>query len=522
MTRSAVPKQSARLARGAIAAVPIVALLSGCTVANSQIDSGVGALEGDTVRVVLQQEPPTLEACEANLTSTGVVVRSNITEPLVEREPSTGELEPLLSTGWEQTSDTEWVFTMREGVTFHDGEKFDAAAAAHSIDRAVNSELGCNVEGYVFGDSDLGLDVVDSTTLKITTEEPDPILPLKLSFIEIVSPATSDTEKVREPAGTGPYEIANWNAGNSIHLNQFADYWGDKPEFPNVEYVWRGEASVRAAMVTNGEADIATGLSQDDGIGDYGVSYPNNETVGLRFQGNVAPLDDIRVRQAINYAIDRQGIIDALYPNGDQVAAQLIPEGVVGHNDSLEPWPFDVEKAKELVEEARADGTPVDTEINLVVRTAQFPKIQELAEILQGELAEIGLNINLLMLETSQHLQYQTAPFVTNQGPVILMIQHGNQAGDAQFSTDQYFLSDGPQSEFGTEEFDAMIDAARPLSDEERQEAYEEIFKYENEEIVQLAFISHQTGMLGISHRIHYTPNSASGDELRISTVTSA
>jgi peptide/nickel transport system substrate-binding protein len=502
--------------------VPIIALLTGCTVANSQSDSGVGALEGDTVRVVLQQEPPTLEACEANLTSTGIVVRSNITEPLVERDPNSGDLEPLLATEWEQTSDTEWVFTMREGVTFQDGEKFDAAAAAHSIDRAVNSDLGCNVEGYVFGDEDLGLDVVNDTTLKITTEEPDPILPLKLSFIEIVSPATSDTEKVREPAGTGPYEIANWSAGNNIQLTQFADYWGDKPEFPNVEYVWRGEATVRAAMITNGEADIATGLSPDDGIGEYGVSYPNNETVAVRFQGNTAPLDDIRIRQAISYAIDKQGIVDALYPNGDQVAAQIIPEGVVGHNPDLEPWPFDPEKAAQLVEEARADGVPVDTEIQLVVRTAQFPKIQEMAEILQGEFAEIGLNVNLQMVETAQHIEFQSAPFVTNQGPIMVLVQHGNQAGDAQFSVDQYFLSDGMQSEFGTDEFDAMLDAARPLSGDEREAAYEEIMNYEVESIVQMAFISHMTGMFGISDRINYTPNSASGDELRISEVTSA
>lgn len=523
MTSSAVPKSvKARLTRSAVAVVPIVALLTGCTVANSQSDSGVGALEGDTVRVVLQQEPPTLEACDATLTSTGVVVRSNITEPLIERDPTTGELDPLLATSWEQSGDTEWTFTMREGVTFHDGEKFDAAAAAHSIDRAVNSSIGCNVEGYIFGDDDLNLDVVDDTTLKITTVAPDPILPLKLSFVEMVSPATPGDERDREPAGTGPYEIANWSSGNKIDLTAFDGYWGTKPEYPNVEYVWRGEATVRAAMITNGEADIATGLSPDDGIGQYGVSYPNNETVALRFAGQTAPLDDIRIRQAINYAIDKQGIVDALYPNGDQVAAQLVPEGVVGHNDALEPWPFDVEKAKQLVEEARADGTPVDTEIQLVVRTAQFPKIQELAEILQGELAEIGLNVNLRMLETSQQLQYQTAPFVTNQGPVIVLVQHGNQAGDAQFTVDQYMLSNGPQSEFGTQEYDDMINAARPLSGDERAQAYEEIFAYQTESIVQLAHIMHQTGMMGISDRIHYTPNSASGDELRISTVTSA
>lgn len=85
------------------------------------------------------------------------MVRSNITEPLVERNPTTGDLEPLLATDWEQSSPTEWTFTLRDGVTFSDGAPFTAEDAAFSIDRAVNSDLQCNVDGYVFGDEVLTL-----------------------------------------------------------------------------------------------------------------------------------------------------------------------------------------------------------------------------------------------------------------------------------------------------------------------------------------------------------------------------
>ncbi len=92
--------------------------VGGCTVANSEYVTGGGA---DGLRIVLPQEPPTLEACQSSLTATGVVVRSNITEPLVERDPDSGELQPLLATEWEQTTDETWTFTLREGVTFTDG-----------------------------------------------------------------------------------------------------------------------------------------------------------------------------------------------------------------------------------------------------------------------------------------------------------------------------------------------------------------------------------------------------------------
>lgn len=517
MSSSKLPFSAAVLKWPALASVAVLGL-SGCSVANSQ----EGAATSDTVRVVLGQEPPTLEACESNLTSTGVVVRSNVTEPLIERDPQTGELEPKLATEWEATSDTEWTLKLREGVNFQDGTPFNAEAAAFTIERAVNSKLGCNVEGYVFGDADLTVKAVDPTTLTVTTPEPDPILPLRLSFLEVVPTSTSITEKVREPIGTGPYKIEKWDAGQKITLSSWDGYWGDKPAFPKAEYQWRSESSVRAAMITSGEADIALGLSPDDNIGDLGVDHPNNETVALRLDANEAPLNDIRVRQAINFAIDKEGIVNSLYQGKHEVAAQLIPEGIVGHNSELKGWPFDLDKAKSLVAEAKADGVDTSAQISLIVRSAQFPKITELGQVIQEQLSQAGLKVKLKMLETSQQLTYQVRPFVDDEGAVALMIQHGNQAGDAAFTVDQYMLSNGAQSYFGTPEFDAMIKEANAASGDERKSKFEDTFAYQNEELVQFAHISHQTGILGKSKSLNYTPNSSTGDELRVSEMTPA
>ena len=493
----------------------LVMVLASCTVANSG-GSGGGGEAGSLLRVVLPQEPPTLEPCEGSLTSTGIVTRSNITEPLVERNPTSGELEPLLATEWEATGDTEWTFTLRDDVTFSDGSPFTAASAAFAIDRAVNSDLGCNIEGYVFGDDDLVVEAVDDTTLTVTTVRPDPILPLRLSFVEIVPESTSATEKVREPIGTGPYSIASWDTGTKLTLDRNETYWGDAPAYASTEYQWRAEGTVRAAMVTSGEADVAVGLSPDDGAGDHGVSYANNETVALRMSGDLPPLDDIRVRQAINYAIDNTGIIDSLYTDDTKAAAQLIPSGVVGFNDELEPWAYDVDEAKALIEEARADGVPVDEEITLVARNAMFPKITEMAQVLQEELSQIGLNVKLSMVDTSQSLVYQLRPFVLDEGPIVQLIQHGNQAGDAQFSVDQYMTSTGAQSTFGTAEFDAMLEAAGQLSGDERAAAYEEIFAYQNENVVQFATIAHMVGEIALAPTVTYTPDAATGDEIRL------
>ncbi|WP_352396432.1 ABC transporter substrate-binding protein [Kineosporia sp. NBRC 101677] len=491
--------------------------VGGCTVANSEYVTGGGA---DGLRIVLPQEPPTLEACQSSLTATGVVVRSNITEPLVERDPDSGELQPLLATEWEQTTDETWTFTLREGVTFTDGTPFDAEAAAFTIDRAVNSDLACEVEGYVFGDTDLEVEAVDDTTLTVTSPEPDPILPLRLSFIEMVSTRTSTTEKVREPIGTGPYQVADWQAGQRLSLEANPDYWGEAPAYNNVNYVWRAEGSVRAAMVANGEADIATSLAPEDGAGELAVAYRNNETTALRMQADQPPLDDQRIRQAVNYVIDRNLLSQTLFENLATPAGELIPEGIVGYNPDEKVWPYDAAKAKALVDEARADGVPVDTEIRLIGRNAQFPRITETIEVIQGELEKAGLNVKIEMMDTNAQLEYQIRPFPEDTGPYLLMIMHGNQAGDAAFTLDQYMLAEGYQSSWGTPEFDQKIRDAEALVGAERQSALEKLWQYEQDEITQYAYIAHMSAILAKSASVSYEPNSASGDEMRLAEMS--
>lgn len=506
-----------------VLAAPAVALAActltaGCTVANT----AHGGYDPDTLRIVISQEPPTLEPCESSLTSTGIVVRSNITEPLIERDPDTGDLQPLLSTAWRQTAPDQWAFDIRKGVTFSDGAPFTAKDAAFSIDRAVNSDLQCNVDGYVFGDDKLDVRAPDENTVVIGTPKPDPILPLRISFVEIVPSGTSTTEKVREPIGTGPYAISDWEYGQKLLLKRNDRYWGAKPAFARAEYQWRSEGSVRAAMITNDEADIATSLGPEDGAGDLGVPFQNNETTALRMQAGEAPLNDIRVRQAINYSVNRTGIVKALFRGLGEPASQLIPSGVVGYNDQLPLWPHDLDKAKALIAEAKADGVPVDRQIRLIGRTAQFPKISETIEVLQSEFAEIGLNVKIEMMDTAGQLQYQLRPFPGDTGPYLLMIMHGNQAGDAAFTMDQYMLSDGPQSAYGTTEFDSKIRAAEALTGQDRQDAFAKLFAEEPQQIMQFAYIAHMKGILGKSPRVDYTPNSATGDEMRLSEMTPA
>lgn len=512
-----------RLSRSSKQVVAVLAVvpigLTGCTSVGS---SGGGEASPDQLTVVLPQEPPTLDPCDAASSSTGVVVRSNITEPLIEMDASSGELGPRLATSWEQVSDTEWVFKLREGVTFQDGTPFDAKAAAASVDRLVNGDLLCTVEGEYWGDANVETEAVDDLTLKVVTEEADPLLPLRMSFVEMTPADTDASEKVREVVGTGPYKVESWNRGTSLELARFGDYWGDAPEFAAVQYQWRSEPTVRAATVTSGEADIALGLSPNSGVGDLGVDFLTNETVALRMSAEMAPFDDIRVREAVNYAINRDGIMGSIFKGLGQAASQLVPPSATGYNDSLKPWPFKPDKAAELIEEAAADGVNVKEPITIVARNDQFPKVKELAEALQGQLSNAGLNVKVKTANTTEHRQYQERPGVTDEGGIAVLLSHGNQAGDASFTTSTYMLTSGSNSFYGTKAFDQILNNAAEQSDGERDKSFADAMAYEREEITQFAYIANMKSVMAIADGFNYEPNAATNDEFRVSEISLA
>lgn len=511
-----VARRSRWRAWGAFTSVVVLLAVSACSVAGAD-PIGEGP---DTLRIVLPEEPPTLEPCDASLTATGRVTRANITEALTERDPSTGRLEQALATKWTRTSPTSWTFTLREGVTFHDGSPLTAAAAAFSIKRATDSDIECNVDGYIFTDTEVTATPVNDTTLEVSTENPDPILPLRLSFVEIVPTTTDPRARVRKPIGTGPYRIDEWSQGRFLRLKRFPGYWGKAPEFAAAKYVWRAEGSVRAAMVTNDEADVAIGLAPEDGAGDRAVEFATNEVSYLRMDATKAPLDDLRIRRAINYAIDREGLVTAVFAG--RPSGQLVSKGVTGYNPRIRPWPYDPERAKELVAEARADGVPTDTTITIIGRNGIYPKAAEAMEVVQDGLLKAGLKVEIRMLDVNAWLEYLLRPFPGGAGPTLLQAQHGNQAGDAALTMGQIYGSEGAQSSYGTRALDAAIAKAQLASGEGRQKAFADAFALQNDEVVRDAVMANMTGILALSPDVRYRPDSATNDEMRLADMRRA
>lgn len=478
-----------------------------------------GAIAQDyDVTIVLNEEPTSLDPCEIASDHIGRVA-FNIFEGLTRRDVATGEVLPALATEWTETDNNSWEFTIREGVKFHDGTPMTAASVKYAIERTLNKNLTCESRTKFFGDDDYGIEVLNDNTVQITTPVRDPILPLKMSNVMIYPESTAFDEAVHEASGTGPYLLGEWASGQHIHLDTNPDYWGEKPALNNGNFVWRSESSVRAAMVAQGEADFAPSIAVQDAVEGQSVGYPNAETVRLNLDSLLAPMDDIRVREAINIGIDRDAMLGTVLSSDATKATQLYLPSISGWSDKVRMFEYDPERAKALIAEAKADGVDVDAEIQLVGRIGHFPNAQEFHEVVAIMLNDIGLNVKLEWFEAAAKNKMQVKPFDPDRRPQIFVDQHDNTAGDPVFTVSGRWTTDGSQSKLSDPELDALVATATAATGAERVDAW----KAAAERIDTLlpdAMMFHMVGFAALGDRINYTPNMTTNSSIRLADIT--
>jgi peptide/nickel transport system substrate-binding protein len=476
--------------------------------------TGAAAQEQD-VSIVLNEEPANLDPCEVASDFIGRVALNNIFEALTRRDVETGEVLPALATSWEEGENNAWTFTLRDGVTFHDGTPMTAASVKHAMDRTLDTNLTCESRTKFFGDGEYGVEVVDDNAVRVTTPVRDPILPLKMSTMMIYPESVAIGEPARTAPGTGPYALAEWATGQHIILERFADYWDEQPGIEDAKFVWRAESSVRAAMVAQGEADFAPSIAEQDATDDIAVGYPNAESIRLNLDNLLPPLDDRRVREAINLALDRDGMLGTVVPASATKATQLYLPSIAGWSENVTMYPYDPEQAKALIEEARADGVPVDTEIQLAGRIGHFPNAQEYHEVVAIMLNEIGLNVKLEWFEAAAKNKMQVKPYDPDRRPQIFVDQHDNTAGDPVFTIPSRWRSDGSQAKVSDPELDRMIDEATEATGEERVAKWKAAAEYVDT-LLPDAMMFHMVGFAAIGDRIDYTPNMTTNSSVRL------
>ncbi|MDH2328442.1 ABC transporter substrate-binding protein [Cereibacter sp. SYSU M97828] len=477
------------------------------------------AFAADTdIRIVLSEDLDLIEPCMATRSNIGRVILQNVNETLTEYDTREGKgILPRLATSWEQT-ETGWRFHLREGVTFSDGSTFDARDVKHSFDRAMSTQISCETPRY-FGGMTVEATVVDDHTIDFAADPVQPILPLLLSLVTIV-PEETPVEFTRTPIGTGPYELTEWTPGQQIVLSRRDGYWGDQPAVTSATYLFRSDASVRAAMVETGEADLAPSISDVDATNpETDFSYLNSETVYLRLDHSVAPMNDVRVRRALKMAIDREAFVGTVMAPGTEIATALVPPTTAGWNPDVVPTAYDLEGAQALLEEAKADGVPVDTPVKMIVRTGNFPGVTEVAEAIGQMLNEAGFNIQIQQVDVAQHEQYYSKPFPTDAGPYILMAMHDNDKGDPVFTMFFKYDTEGRQSGTADPKADEMIAAAQAATGDERAKLWSDLIAYLHDDIAADAPLFHTVGFTRVGTRLDFKPTIATNSQLQLQQI---
>jgi peptide/nickel transport system substrate-binding protein len=480
------------------------------------------ASEPGTVTLVLSAEPVDLDPSQTARGIEGQVIMRNILETLTEINPADSSMMPRLATSWKQIDTNTWHFFLRKGVKFHDGRDFNAEAVLFNFDRIRDKRVKGDTVTKFFSDFKMEGKAMDSSTLEIKTDRFQPLLPNLLGLLGICSPNTSSDKFIRNPVGTGPYRLGKWDAGMQIVLERFDGYWGKPPQVKKAVYLWRGESSVRAAMVAIGEADLAPDIAnQDANRPELDYSYLNSETTFHRIGGVwEPPLNDKRVRMALNYAVNRDAIRGSIFSKDVVPASHLVVPSTFGYNPEIKPWPYDPKKARQLLDEARKDGVPVDKEISLATRAGYFTGEDEIMEALMTMYKAVGFNVRIRKMDPGVFRPYVNKPFPTNIGPYLAQKSHDNNKGDAVFTVFFNYHCKGSAGSMCDKQTDELIEKAQVATGEERRKLWQATFKRIYEEIVPDVVLFHLVGYCRVGKRITYKPNLATSGEIQLAQIT--
>lgn len=435
------------------------------------------------VRTPLLNLDPTQET-----SSTMGFAMINVLENLVTTNPE-GEYQPMLATSWEIVDDTTWRFTLREGVTFHDGTSFDAGDVVFNLNRmaSTDSSHASNFGWYA------GAEVVDELTVDIQTNGPYPGVLSALNFYIpfIVSPEAVEAlgnDFNTRPVGTGPYQVVSHEARNVTVLEAFDEYWGGAPAIERVEIPFVPEDNTRLASFLAGEIDILTFVestqipllaARDDTVL---ISGPSDLADMLWFNTQKEPLDDPVVRRALAHAIDLDLILETVLEGTGQRYGVAFAPGIWGFDpDTMaeSPYPYDPDLARDLLAEA---GYPDGFEIEFLI--ADRPEHARISGAVQAQLADVGVDVSIRQLDWGTFLS------VTAEGEHELMVVATYAFGDAdrilpEFETSA--IGSRNRSLYSNPRVDELIEAQRnELDPERRREIVHEIVQILTEDAPRL------------------------------------
>jgi peptide/nickel transport system substrate-binding protein len=474
------------------------------------------AADADTIVMALASDQDNMDP-HMHFQRNGILMNINMYDSLLHKNTKL-EYEPSLATEWKALNETTWEFKLRQGVKFHNGDAFSAEDVKFSFDRVLDPNTKSPQYGNIRGIKEVN--IIDPHTVHLITDKPFPLLLERVVFFPIIP--KKHFEKVgaqafaeTAPVGTGPYKFVEWKRDQYLKMERFNEHWRGPAPVKNLTIRVIPETSTQIAELKTGGVDIVRNLAPDL-IPDlkahpntYVSTAPILRTHYVELDMREPPFTKKEVRQAANYAIDRQAIVDRLMGGLGKVVPTVINPMAFGYDSSVEAYNYDPKKAKELLKQA---GFPNGTDITLHTGTsAAFNR--QLAEAIAEMLTEVGLRTNLKIWDPGPAWN----KFFQGEGKAT----HGFIGSWGYYST---FDADAilhplyhtePGGWVGkwytrVPGLDELIDVGRSTVDKEKRlTTYAKIQHLLKEEAPSI-FLFHQHDMLGIHKRVEYA---ARGDE---------
>ena len=445
----------------------------------------------------LSERMLTLDPANHYSISTTSVLR-HLFDPLID-VTNDSKFVPALAETWRPVSNTTWRFTLRKGVTFHDGTPFNADSVVFSLRRVQsNSKL---IKSFVYQDIE-SVEKDGDYAVTVTSKRPFGSLPAHLTMLGMLPPSAGKNEEAffQKPIGTGPFRFASWTHGDQIAMTANPTYW--KPGIPKVEKVtfrFIPELSTRTAALRSGELQVIDRVTPDlveTLKGTRGVKVldvPAIEAQRWIFQLGKEPVKDQRLRQAISLAIDRGVIIKELLKGYGRPVDSPVPPGLIGHM-SLPPKVYDPEKARQILKQAGYSNVSVD----IVLMKDFYPKQLEITQAVAAMLGDVGIKLNIKNLEIASAREQRTA------GTYDLFFSGwAHMPHDPDWYFGQWFTKAGSEklTRYSNPKVEQLITEGRVPDAKVRQAKYEELERIVWDEDAEI-WLYYTVAIYGVSDRL--------------------
>ncbi|MBI3962068.1 MAG: ABC transporter substrate-binding protein [Deinococcus sp.] len=434
------------------------------------------------------------------------IIHSNIFDTLLFRN-ARGEIIPWLATAWRQIDDVTTEFDLRRGVTFHNGEPFNAQAVKFTVDRVLDPNYASPQLGQV-GQVD-HVDIVDDYTVRFVTKAPWPLLLSRLTTnFRIVAPGYYSQNPANvvalNPVGAGPYRLGEWVRDDHVTLVANENYWGGRPPYDQVIFRPVPEPATRLAELLGGGAQIVTDPTPDgltvirNTPGVHAEIAPSNRMIFLYLKTDIGgPLANKQVRQALNYAVDVNGIIEFVLEGLGTRIATVVTELDFGHDPTIMPYPYDPDRARTLLADA---GYPNGFTFSLVTTGQnEFLNDRQVGEAIVGNLADVGVTVDLHIREFQSYVQQILGHSIPEDA---WMVDFGDPIFDADANIGFLFDPAGCCTYFTTPRLTELVQLGRTTVDPARRlEIYSETQRILIDE-APMIFLYHQNNTYGVSDSV--------------------